>query len=118
MTAYVINDWPLTTAQVDKEMQLCWLFDNDMAVIDDIVIKGGRITVPALLQQRTLQQLHINHMGIEKTKLLARESIYCISINTNIENAIKRCTTYIEFQDTHLKTNKYHMMYQASCGEL
>ena len=38
-------------------------------------MKGRRI-VPAALQDTALKQLHLNHMGIEKTRLLTGESIY------------------------------------------
>ena len=42
-----------------------------MAVIDGIIMKSGHIIIPEVLQPQALDQLHINHMGIEKkTKLL------------------------------------------------
>ena len=48
-----------------------------------------RITItPVSLQKGTLDQLHVNHNGIEKTRLLAHESIYWININADIEYAI------------------------------
>ena len=37
-----------------------------MAVIDGIIIKGRCIVVPETLQKQAHQQLHINHVGIEK----------------------------------------------------
>ena len=44
--------------------------------------------MPEVLQQ-ALQQLHINDMGTEKTKLLACKSGYWTGINADIENHIK-----------------------------
>ena len=41
-----------------------------MTVIDSVVMKGMHIITPWDLQQQVLEQLHINIMGIEKTKLL------------------------------------------------
>ena len=57
-------------------------------------------------------------MGIEKMKLLARESIYLVNINTDIENTIKSCSTCNEFQAIQTKTNEYHIAYQASHWKL
>ena len=68
-----------------------------MAVTDGKVMKGKRNGMSALLQQRALQQLHIKHMGGEKMRLLAKEYIYCININTDIANTIKSGSTYLEF---------------------
>ena len=45
-----------------------------------------------------LKQLHINHIGIEKMRTLACQSIYFINVNANIEETIKNYPTYLEFQ--------------------
>ena len=37
-------------------------------------------------------------MGIEKTKLLAQECVYCPSINADINKYIKQCPTCLQFQ--------------------
>ena len=44
--------------------------------------------------------MHTNHMGIEKTKLLAHESVFWHNINADIKAYIKLCTTCLEFQQT------------------
>ena len=48
-------------------------------------MKGRRIVVLAYLQDRTIKKLHLNHIGIEKTRLLVCESIYWVNMNVNIE---------------------------------
>ena len=60
-----------------------------MAVIDWIIMKGRHVIILEVLKAQTLDQLHINHIMIEKTKLLACESIYWININDDIENVKK-----------------------------
>ena len=45
-----------------------------MAVIDRIIMKDRPIIIPERLKTQALDQPHIDHMGIEKTKLLAYES--------------------------------------------
>ena len=47
-------------------------------------------------------------MGIEKTKLLAHESVYWSSINADIKNYIKHCATCLEFQQTQPKEKTIH----------
>ena len=51
-------------------------------------MEGRHIVIPEVLKPQSLDQLHINHMGIEKTKLLVCESIYWAYINNDIENYI------------------------------
>ena len=37
-------------------------------------------------------------MGIEKKRLIARESVYWFNVNAGIENTVKQCATCIEYQ--------------------
>ena len=54
-------------------------------------MKGRWCIVPEELQKQDLEQLHSNHMGIEKkTRIQKSESIYWIYMNANIENAVKK----------------------------
>ena len=71
-------------------------------------MKSRHVLIPEILNTQTLDQLHMNHMGIEKTKLLALESIYWININDDIENFIRNCTTCLSFQQTQPKDKTIH----------
>ena len=59
------------------------------------------IIIPEILKAQALDQLHINHLGIEKKKLQACESIYWANIN-DIENFIKIGPHVLHF-NTHNK---------------
>ena len=71
-----------------------------MMVIDGIIMKGRHVIIPKVFKKLALDQLHLSHVGIEKTKLLAWESVYWININDDIENHIKNCTTCLTYQQT------------------
>ena len=45
-----------------------------------------------MLQKRMKQILHIGHLGIERTKVNARGTMYWPNINTDIENMVANCT--------------------------
>ena len=68
-----------------------------MAVIDGVIMKGRQINIPEVLKAQALDQLHINHKGIEKTKLLVHESIYWVNINDDTENFIKIVLNVLHF---------------------
>ena len=50
----------------------------------------------------------MNHMGIEKMKLLACKCVYWYSINADIEKYIKQCATCLEFQQMQPKEKIIH----------
>ena len=79
-----------------------------MAVINGVILKGRCEVIPESLQNMPLEQLHASHMGIEKTKLLACESIYWTNINDDIEKHIKNCSTCLDFQQTQPKEKIMH----------
>ena len=79
-----------------------------MTVIDRFILKGRCIVISNTLQKQTLEQLHINHMGMDKIKPLC-ESIYWPGIDSNIEKkTLKNCSTCLEFQQTKPKEQIMH----------
>ena len=37
---YVICGWPESTDQIPKDMRTYWIFQDDMAIIDGVILKG------------------------------------------------------------------------------
>ena len=78
---YIIQDWPEYRDHVQQDMRSYWTLTYYRAVIHWVIMKGGLIVVPEV---QALQQLHITHMGFDKTKLLACESVYWIDMKADI----------------------------------
>ena len=83
-------DGPILKDELHADLKPYWSYRDELAVIDGIILKGRHIVIPNSLRQQVLGQLHTNHMGIEKKKLLACESVYWSSINADIEDCIKK----------------------------
>ena len=71
------------------DLRQYWTFLDDMAVIDGVILNGRHIVVHNTLQKQALEQLYVNHMEMDKTKLLACISIYLPGINSNIKKNLK-----------------------------
>ena len=104
----IITDWPSTKDQLHIDLRPYWSYKDDLAIIDSVVIKGRCIIMPQDLKQQVLDQLHLNHMGIKKTKLLTCKSVYWVNINNNIDNHVKNCNMSLEFQQTQPKEKLIH----------
>ena len=104
----IITGWLNTKHELHIDIRPYWPYRDGLAVIDSVVMKGRCIIVPVELKQQVLDQLHLNHMGIEKTKLLVHELVYWVNINSDIENHIKNCTTCLEFQQMQPKEKIIH----------
>ena len=84
----IITGWLHTKDMLQIDLKAYWLYRDELAVIDEVILKGRCIIIPTNLRHQILEQLHTNHMGIEKTKLLACESVYWPCINADIDNFI------------------------------
>ena len=90
---------------------------NKLTIIDGIVMKDKRIIIPFQLQKQILQQLHSNHMEIEKTRLQAHSLVYSLHMSTYIGNTIKQCATCLDHQNTQLQEKQYTASSQPSDGK-
>ena len=63
---FIITGWPSTKDELHADLKPYWSYRDKLAVIDGIVLKGRCIVIPNSLRQQVLDQLHTNHMGIEK----------------------------------------------------
>ena len=104
----IITGWLSIKDKLHSDIIPYWLYRDNLAAIDGVVMKGRCIILPVELKQQVLDQLHLNHMGIEKIKLLVGESVYWVNINTDIDKHIKSCNTWLEFQQTQPKEKKIH----------
>ena len=70
-------------------------------MIDHVAVNTNEIIISFTLQKQILDQLHSNHIGIEKTLFLLRESVLWINMNVDIECTVKQCTACLEYQWMH-----------------
>ncbi|XP_055307850.1 uncharacterized protein K02A2.6-like [Sitodiplosis mosellana] len=63
----------------------------ELSVESGCVLWGYRTVIPSKLQKAVLEALHMSHLGIVKTKSLARSYVYWPNIDKDIEFMIKSC---------------------------
>ena len=65
---------------------------DELTLEDDCIMWGARVIVPAKLRERVLEELHSAHMGIAKTKTLARSHVWWPKLDSAIEMMTKSCS--------------------------
>ena len=108
----IISCWPATKDQLHIDIRPYSSYKDDLAVIGGIVMKGRCIIIPKMLKQQALNQVHGNHMGMEKMKLLVCKSIYWVNINNDVDNYVKNYSTCLVFQQTQPKEKPHTMTSQ------
>ena len=78
LKSFINSGWPDTKDKLCADLRPYWSYRGKLVVIDSTIHKGRHIVIPNSLKQQVLNQVHTNHMGIEKTKILALESILLV----------------------------------------
>ena len=100
LKTYIIRGWPHTKDEAKLCIERYWPIRHELVMINGIAMKGKWIIIPYMLHKLIPQQLHSNHIGIEKVWLLVKESVYWTKMNMDIECTVKQIATYLEHQQT------------------
>ena len=64
-----------------------------LSVVDGVLLKQQTIGVPMVMRKTTLSLVHECHMGIEKSKRRASETLYWPRMGDDISDMISKCST-------------------------
>ena len=84
--------WPATIQELPNDLRPFWPFRDELGMSGGVLFKGRQVIIPQSMRQDILQQLHKGHPGIEKMRLLARQSVYWPNINRQIDESVRLCT--------------------------
>ena len=68
-------------------------FKGELSVLDGVLLKGTKIVIPTSMRQQMVRLVHEGHLGIEKCKRRARDTLYWPYMHRDIETYIQRCET-------------------------
>jgi len=64
---------------------------NELCVIGELVLRGGRIVVPQELRQKMLEIAHEGHSGMGGTKRYLRTRVWWPGIDSDVDKYVKHC---------------------------
>ena len=83
--------WCQNKKQVKQSVQLYFKYRHELNIYKGVILKDCRIVVPFSMRKDMKKRLHSEHMGIVKTKQVARDSIYWPGIDKEIDIMIQNC---------------------------
>ena len=93
----IMQGWPKNIKQVPPEIQPYWTFREELTIEDGLILKGVRIVIPNKQQQAILKQLHEGHLGLNKCKLRAKETVNWPGLNNELENLVLNCELCLKY---------------------
>lgn len=99
---FVVNGWPDKKFLKDDLLKF-WYFRNKLSTYDSCLFVNNKFVVPRELREIILKFLHQSHLGIVKSKSLARNYFFWLGMNSDIEATVKQCVRCMECLPTPCK---------------
>ena len=89
--------WPKTIKEVLKDVQKYWTFHEELTIEDGLILKGTRIIIPDKKREEILKLIHKGHLGLNKCKMRAKETVSWPGINEQLEQLILNCQLCLKY---------------------
>ena len=99
--------WLESSRVLPDEIKVYFPYRFQLQIVNGIIFLQDRIMVPVGLRDEFLRRIHDVHLGIVKSKLLARTLIYWPNWNVDVTNMCHECTTCRENQAMPNNIPKY-----------
>ena len=86
-------------SSVPEELKPFWSHRNELSAFNDCLMWGIRVVVPAYLQERVLQELHVGHPGASKMNAVARSYLWWPGLDKCLEQRAKTCASCQEVKN-------------------
>ena len=99
----ITHGWPNAIQEVHSEIQTFWTFWEDLTVEDGIVLKDTCTVIPSKKCQSILHLIHVGHLGLAKSKLRAKDTVYWPGLNEDLEKLILNCELFLKYSHSKCK---------------
>ena len=83
----ITQGWPSTIKEVPNTLQPYWTFREEFTVEDGLVLKCTRIVISNKKCEAVLKLIHEGHLGLNKCKLCAKDTVYWPGLKINWKNS-------------------------------
>ena len=66
-------------------------------------LEGNQIEIPSKHHQAILKQIHKGHLGLNKCKLRAKETVYWPGLSTELEDLVLNCELCLKYSTAKCK---------------
>ena len=92
-----------TINEILPVLQPYWTFQEELTIEDGLILKGTRIVIPSKEQETILNQIHDSHLGLNKCKLHAIQTVYWPGLNDQIEKLVLNCQLCLKYSNSKKK---------------
>lgn len=98
LKVYLRGGWPKSKTKLTPLLRKFRTFADNLNFRDNLLLFRNRIVVPTSLISKMLGILHAGHLNVNKTKQLARNTLFWIGMSTDIELFVASCDECNKFR--------------------
>ncbi len=87
----ILDGWPEVRSKAPDLAKPYFSCRDELVVTEGMICKGNRIIIPKAMRSEMLSKIHEGHMGIVKSKQMARELLFWPGMGAAIEDMIAKC---------------------------
>ena len=99
----IMQGWPSSVKQIPPVLQPYLMFREELTVEDGLILKGTRIVIPDRDCEAILKLIHEGHLGLNKCKLHAKETVYWPGLNDQLEKLVLNSELCLKYSHSKCK---------------
>ena len=99
----IMQGWSSSIKQVPQVLQPYWTFREELTVEYGLILKGTRIVIPAKKHEAILMLIHEEHIGLNKCKLHATDTVYWPGLNDQLGKLVLNCELCLKYSHSKCK---------------
>jgi transposase InsO family protein len=93
LSHYIVHGWPTHRHLSDPLTFDYWNYKSELSIEDGIIFKGDKLVIPEAERVSYTKDLHVGHLGEEKTLLRARQLVFWPNLTNDIRAVVSGCTS-------------------------
>ena len=94
----IVVGWPEHRDQVPIQIREYWNYRDELTLHNGVLFKNQRVIIPKAMRPELISRIHSSHLGIESCLRKARDLLFWPSMNSEIKEAVVKCSVCAEYQ--------------------
>ena len=78
---FITEGWPADRSSIPSTVLPYWPYKDQLGYYNGIIVKRDHVVIPSSIVNDVLKDIHSGHLGIEKGRLRARASVFCLTLH-------------------------------------
>ena len=94
----ILVGWPEHREQTPVHIREYWNYREELTLHNGVLFKNQKVIIPKAMRPEMISRIHSSHLGIESCLRKARDLVFWPSMNSEIKEAVIKCSVCAEYQ--------------------